>query len=119
MTIVHASHFSTTHQRQIESLRATIARRIQRAVTLEYGTDDQGGSWAALNVETLPYGSYGHPGMLVSILAGSGVEGEAAVMSADSGTIANGVSMSEAVKAATFAGVREYRAMSRGACRMH
>lgn len=111
--------FTPAQQNQIESLRAALTRRIQRAVTLEYGEDDHGGLWAALNVETLPQGSFGRPGALVSILAGAGVHGEAAVMAADSSTITNGVSMQEATKAATLAGVREYRALTHGAFRMH
>lgn len=111
--------FTPTQQSQIEALRAALARRIQRAVTLEYGDDEHGGLWAALNVETLPQGSQGRPGVIVSILAGPGVTGEAAVMAADSSTVVNGVSMQEAMKAATFAGVREYRARSRGASRLH
>ena len=111
--------FTPDQQSQIEALRATIARRIQRTVTLDFGEDDHGGLWAALGVETLPYGSWGQPGMLVSILAGAGVDGEAAVVAADFSTIANGVSMQEAAKAATFAGVRAYREKACGALRRH
>jgi len=111
--------FTPAQQSQIETLRAALARRIQRAVTLEYGEDDHGGLWAALNVETLPLGSVGQPGMIVSILAGTGVQGEAAVVAGDFSTVANGVNMLDATKAATFAGIREYRARTRGAFRSH
>lgn len=119
MQMNNTADFTADQRSHIEALRADLARRIQRAVTVEYGEDDHGGLWAALNVETLPAGALGEPGMLVSILAGAGVHGEAAVMAADSSTIANGVSMQEATKAATFAGVRAYRQQARGAFRMH
>lgn len=112
--------FTPAQQSQIETLRAAIARRIQRTVTLDCGEDDHGGLWAALGVETLPYGSAGPLGTLVSVLAGAGIPGEAVVVSADGRTVfADGVDMREAVKAATFAGVREYRARTRGAFRRH
>mgnify|MGYP003580991434 CR=1 FL=1 len=74
--------FTNAQQTQIEALRADLTRRIQRTVTVEYGEDDHGGLWAALNVETLPSGTWGRPGTLVSILAGAGVNGEAAVVAA-------------------------------------
>jgi hypothetical protein len=104
--------FTNAQQTQIEALRADLTRRIQRTVTVEYGEDDHGGLWAALNVETLPSGTWGRPGTLVSILAGAGVNGEATVVAADFSTVTSGVSMLEATKAATFAGVRAYRALT-------
>ena len=76
-----------------------------------------GGLWAAFGVDSVPPGSTGRPGMLVSILTGAGISGEADVMGADFNPVAEGVSMLEAMKTAGFAAIREYRRITEGALR--
>ena len=73
-------------------------------MTADYGTDE-GQHWAALCVESLPLGSLGHPGPLVSILAGAGVAGNAAVMGADGAAIGTAGGFAEAIETARDAGM--------------
>jgi hypothetical protein len=106
--------FTPVQQAAIEALRRDLTQRTQRTVTAEYGSTDCGQHWAALCVDSLPEGSWGVPGPLVSVLVGTGISG-AATMGADGSALADGVDFNEAVKTARLAGVREYRAMRKGA----
>ena len=110
--------FSNTQRAAFEALRDRLTRRVQRSITVEYGADDHEGLWAAFGVDSLPPGSIGRPGMLASILTGSGISGEADVMGADFNPLAEGVSMLEAMKTAGFAAIREYRRMTKGALKI-
>ena len=92
--------FTTAQQDGINALRLDLTRRVRRSVTAEYGSTDCGQQWAALVVIDLPTKSFGRPGPLVSLLTGTGIGGEAAVMGADGGTVLSGVSFPEALQAA-------------------
>lgn len=105
--------FTDAQRSAIEALRMDLTRRTQRTVMTEYGSTDCGQHWAALTVDSLPAGAWGVPGPLVSLLVGTGISG-AAAMAADGSPLADDVDFAEAVKAARFAGVREYRAMRKG-----
>jgi hypothetical protein len=106
--------FTITQRSSIEALRRDITRRIRRGVYVEYGETDCGQQWAALCVADLPRAFFGVPGALVSILTGAGVCGFAA-MAADGSPLIDGADLEHAIQAARFAGVREYRKMSKGA----
>jgi hypothetical protein len=94
----------------IDALCKELTRRVRRTVTAEYGqTECAQYHDAALCVESLPEGSWGTPGPLVSILAGPGVPGGFAVLAADGSPVIEGVPLDQAVQAARLAGVREYR----------
>ncbi|MET3461429.1 hypothetical protein [Variovorax atrisoli] len=105
--------FTAVQRDRIELLRRELTDRTHARVVVDYDTTDNGQHYAALCVEELPAGAFGRPGPLVSILTGKGVMGFAA-MTAYGAPIAHGVDFEEAVKAARFAGVREYRAMRKG-----
>ena len=107
------SSFNDRQRADIESLRKELARRIQRTVTADYGQTECGLYHdAALCVESLPAGSWGHPGPLVSILAGPGVTGGFTVLAADGSPVVEGVALGHAVQAARFEAVRRYRGMA-------
>ncbi|MDM0073986.1 hypothetical protein QTH90_06305 [Variovorax sp. J2P1-59] len=107
-----ASTFTATQRNQIETLRRDLVQRTHRPITTQYGVTDDGQHWAALGIETLPDGAAGEPGVVVSILTGAGIPGDAAVMASDSSSIAHGVEFPEAIKAARFAAMRAYRVMA-------
>lgn len=96
----------------IADLCKELTRRVQCAVTAEYGHTECGQFYdAALCVESLPAGSWGRPGPLVSILAGPGVRGGFAVLAADGSPVIEGVALEHAVQAARFEAVRSWAAM--------
>lgn len=106
-----------TQQASLERLRKELTQRLQRTVVVEYGATEDGLFYdAAFSIECLPVGSLGSPGPLVSILAGPGIGGEGyAVLTADGSALADGVSFSDAERAARFEAVREYRRLATGA----
>lgn len=120
MTAIHS--FSATQQAAIEALRATMSTRINADVVTDYGMTDEGQAWAALGVDSLPLGSFGKPGTLVSVLVGHGVPGVAVIMGADGSTLVevktHGAALM-ALKVALAAGVQEYMALTEGAMQVH
>ncbi len=109
--------FDDIQRASIETLRKDLTRRIQRTVTAEFGATDDGLVFdVALCVESLPFGSWGTPGPLVSFVKAQGREG-LGLMAPDGSVLADGLCTIDAVKAARFAAVREYRAMTKGATR--
>ncbi|MDQ0591355.1 hypothetical protein [Variovorax paradoxus] len=104
--------FTADQRNRIEALRRDLVQRTHRTITTEYGATDCGQLWAALCVESLPEGAPGTPGPLVSILVGSGIPVGAAVMGADGSSVEPSAEFAEAIKAARFAGMREWRAMT-------
>jgi hypothetical protein len=104
--------FTSDQRNRIEALRLDLVQRTHRTITTEYGATDAGQLWAALCVESLPAGAPGTPGPLVSILVGPGIPIEAAVMAADGSSVEPGAEFAEAIKAARFAGMRTWRAMT-------
>jgi hypothetical protein len=108
----NAADFTAEQRNHIEALRRDLMQRTQRTVTTEYGATECGQQWAALCVETLPLGAPGTPGPLVSILVGPGVPQGAAVMGADGSAVEPSADFHEAIKAARFAGMRTWRAMT-------
>jgi hypothetical protein len=109
--------FTADKTAQIESLCADITQRIGRKVTPEYGeTEDGEYHDVALCVDSLPTGAWGTPGPLTTILTGPlDLGGGFTVMRADGSALADRAEFGDALKAARFAGVREYRAMCDGA----
>lgn len=106
------STFTPAHRVAIDLLCKELTRRAQRTVTADYGQTECGRYHdAALCVESLPAGSWGHSGPLVSILAGPDVPGGFAVLTADGAPLAEGVTLEHAVQAARFEAVRRYRGM--------
>jgi hypothetical protein len=96
----------------IADLCKELTRRVQRTVTVDYGQTECGQYHdAALCVESLPAGSWGHPGSLVSILARPEIPGGFAVLAADGSPVVEGVALGQAVQAARFEAVRRYREM--------
>ena len=114
MTAINTATFTTTQRAGIEVLCHDLGQRINQAVTAEYGTDE-GQHWAALCVESLPLGSFGQPGPLVSILAGAGVAGDAAVMGCDGSAVGTARDFADAIETARDAGILAYGAMAVGA----
>ena len=112
--VINITAFTDAQRASIEALRLTLSRRVSRAVTADYGADE-GQHWAALCVKSLPIGSFGRPGPLVSILRGANVRGGAAVMDSDGFALGDVVDFDEAIKTACFAGIRSYRALTAGA----
>lgn len=109
-----ATKFTDTQRAAIEALREALSASTAARVVVEYDSTDCDQHWAALCVEELPAGSWGDPGPLVSVLTGNGVPGGVAVISAAGVRLFEGGEFGEAIKAARFAGVREYRAMRKG-----
>ena len=112
--IVHvATTFTDAHRATIADLCKELTRRVQRTVTADYGQTECGQYHdAALCVESLPAGSWGHPGPLVSILAGPGIPEGFVVLAADGSPVVEGVALGHAVQAARFEAVRRYRGMA-------
>lgn len=104
--------FTATQRTQIEALRRDLVQRTHRPMATEYGDTDDGQHWVSFEVETLPDDAPGDPGVVVSILIGAGIPGDAAVMARDSSSVSHGVEFPEAIKAARFAAMRAYRAMT-------
>ena len=106
-----------TQRAAIESLRKSLTRRFQRAVTVDYGyTDDGQIHDALLGIEVLREGPFnGAPAPLVSLLAGPGIGGHGyAAMSAQGLPLADGVSFVGALQAVKFAAVHEHRKITKG-----
>jgi len=97
--------FTTTQRAGIETLRAGMAAALQRPVTTEYDTTEDGQHWAALCAED----RHGVPTALVSILVGAGISGEAAVMARDGSPVREGVTFSAALRSARSVGMRGVR----------
>ena len=114
MTTINAATFTTTQRAGIEALCRDLSQHTQQEVTPEYGTDE-GQHWAALGVASLPLGSFGHPGPLVSILAGAGVAGDAAVMGSDGSAVGTAGDFADAIETARDARILAYGAMAVGA----
>ena len=113
MTTINAATFTTTQRAGIEALCRDLSQHTQQEVTPEYGTDE-GQHWAALGVASLPLGSFGHPGPLVSILACAGVVGDAAVMGSDGSAVGTAGDFADAIETARDAGMLAYGAMAVG-----
>ena len=94
--------FSVTQRAAIESLREDLTRTMHRSVTTEYGSTDGGQHWAALCTEDAER----VPTAFVSIVVGSGVPGEATVVSRDGWPVREGVSFSAALRSARRVGIR-------------
>ncbi|VTU29922.1 hypothetical protein [Variovorax sp. PBL-E5] len=109
--------FNDRQTAKLEALCADMTQRIGRKVTPEYGeTDDGDYRDVALCIDSLPAGAWGKPGPLVTLLAGPHVARDGfTVMGADGVAVVDNIAFEEALKAARFAGVREYRAMCEGA----
>lgn len=107
--------FAATHRASIEALRDNLSSRLQCDLDADYGDADCGLLDAALCVNSLPWGSFGAPGPLVSILAGNGAGDGYAVMGADGSSLAHGVTFARALQCAKFAAVREWREKTKGA----
>lgn len=107
--------FTLNEQAAIEGLRLDLTQRTHATLVTEYGQTDCGQSWAALCVDGFPKGIEGPTGPLVSILVGSGVLGTAALMAADGSSMAADLQFPDALKFARIAGIREFRAMRKGA----
>jgi len=114
MTMTITSTFTTTQRADIEALRNDLSQCINQAVTADYGTDE-GQHCAVLCVESLPLGSSGYPGPLVSILAGAGVAGDAAVVGSDGSAVGTAGDFADAIETARDAGMLAYGAMAVGA----
>jgi hypothetical protein len=115
-TATASATFTPATRVVIDDLCKDLTRRIQRTVKADYGQTDCGRVHdAALCVESLPAGSWGHPGRLVSILAGPGVAGGFVVLGADGAPVAEGVGLGHAVTAARLSGVRSYRKIAKTA----
>lgn len=112
MQMNNAADFTADQRSHIEALRRDLVQRTRCAITTEYGASDEGQQWAALCVESLPVGAWGRSGPLVSILVGPGIPMDAAVMGADGSSVEPGAEFAEAIKAARFAGMRTWRAMT-------
>lgn len=104
--------FTTIQRAGIEALRGDLAQRIDRAVIVEYGSTDYGQHWAALSVETLDAGSFGQPGPLVTILVGTGIQGEAEAMAPDGSAIEAGSGFADVLQAAQKAAMHAWGAMA-------
>ncbi|OUM02851.1 hypothetical protein A8M77_09660 [Variovorax sp. JS1663] len=111
-----AKAFTPSDRAAIDALRMDLARRTHSAIVAEYGSTEDGQFHdAALSIQSLPSGSWGRPGPLVTILAGPGIGGAGfAVMGADGSALAEGVDLTEALSGARSEGVRRYRKMSQG-----
>lgn len=106
---------SFTQPDTIELLRRELSRRIQRNVIADFGQSDCGRFRdASLCVEELPAGSWGTPGVLVTILTDTAT-GEFHTIDAEGVPIDERVTFDQAIKSARFAAVRAYRSKTRGA----
>lgn len=94
--------FSATQRAAIEALREDLTRSMHRVVTTEYGSTDDGQHWAALCTEDAKR----VPTAFVSIVVGTGVPGETAVVSRDGRPVCEGVSFSAALRSARRLGIR-------------
>ncbi len=113
MQMNNTADFTADQRSHIEALRRDLVQRTHCTITTEYGASDDGQQWAALCVESLPEGAWGRPGPLVSILVGPGIPMDAAaVMGSDGSSVEPGAEFAEAIKAAKFAGMRTWRAMT-------
>lgn len=113
---MHATPFTPAARVVIDDLCKDLARRTQRIVTADYGQTDCGEFHdAALCIESLPADAEGHPGPLVSVLAGPSIPGGFVVLGADGAPVAEGVALGHAARAARLAAMRSYRRMVRGA----
>lgn len=105
---LHAA-FSATQRAAIEALREDLTRDMHRVVTTEYGSTDEGQHWAALCAEDAEK----VPTAFVSIMVGTGITGEAAVISRDGWPVREGVSFSAALRSARSVGIRGVRRNAR------
>ena len=92
--------FTALQRSDIETLRRDLTQRIQRKVSADFGTTDEGQNWALLSVEDEP---------LVSVVSGAGVPGPAGVMAADGSAVDEAMEFPVALKVARFIGVRQWR----------
>lgn len=107
-----AASFTPAVRVVIDDLCRELTRRTRRAVTADYGQTDCGQFHdAALCIEGLPTDAAGHPGPLVSFLAGPGVPAGFDILSADGAPVVEGVALGYALKAARLAAMRRYRGM--------
>lgn len=97
--------FTTTQRADIEALRADLTTALQRSVTTEYDVTNCGQHWVALCAED----RQGAPAVLVSILIGAGISGEADVMARDGSPVRKGVTFSAALRSARRVGMRGAR----------
>ena len=105
-----ATAFSPAVRAVLDNLCEDLSRRTRRTVTADYGQTECGQFHdAALCIESLPAGSWGQPGPLVSVLAGPGVPGGFVVLGADGIPKVEGVGLEVAVQAAKSEAVRAYR----------
>jgi hypothetical protein len=96
-----ASAFSPAAQAFIADLCKDLTQRLKRPVSADYGQTECGEVHdVALCLESLPAGSWGHPGPLASILAGPGIPGGFVVLDAQGIPTVEGVPLEAAVQAA-------------------
>ena len=108
--------FSPVVRVVIDDLCKDLSRRTQRTVTADYGQTDCGQFHdAALCIQDLPADAEGHPGPLVSLLAGPGIPAGFVVLGADGASVAEGLGLGQAVRSAKLAAMRRYRGMVKGA----
>lgn len=107
-----AAAFTPAVRAVIDDLCKELTRRTCRTVTADYGQTDCGlYQDAALCVEDLPADAEGHPGPLVSFLAGPGVPAGFVVLGADGAPVIEGAALGHALRVARLAAMRRYRGM--------
>ncbi len=106
----HAPAFTTADHLAIEELRRDLTRRIQRRVTLDFGTTDCGTFHdAAFCVDSLSDGSSAVHPLLTIIVSPSEAAGTFTALNADHRTLIERGSLADVLQAGRLAAVRAYR----------
>lgn len=102
--------FSPAAQAFIANLCKDLTERLKSTVNADYGQTECGEVHdVALCVESLPAGSWGHPGPLASILTGPGIPGGFVILDAQGIPTVEGVPLEVAVQAVKSEVVRGFR----------
>lgn len=107
-----AINFTDDQANLIEALRQRLANRIGRPVILEQDSTDCGQHWAALCVQSLPSGSWGQPGPLVTFITGSGVTGDPEVIDSTGAPLDTQDGFAATVEVARVAALKAWRGMT-------
>lgn len=94
--------FTNAQRSAIEALRQDLAGAKRRPVTTEYGSTDGGQHWASLCTEDAEK----VPTVLLSVVIGAGVDGEAAVLARDGSPVREGITFAAALRSARRVGMR-------------
>ena len=105
----YALNFTDSQADQIEALRERLANRIGRPVFLEQDSTDCGQHWAALCVESLPSGSWGQPGPLVTFVTGTGIATGLAILDFNGTAMDGQVDAPKLMEAARSIALRAWR----------